>query len=74
MTPQEGIEMSDEARKEEIATEQVALTEYLNGYVYAGDGGDYEPNEFELALIQDALHGWVAERDRMMADIRAESR
>jgi hypothetical protein len=58
------------AIREEIATEQEALEQYLEEYEMFCDDGYYAPTEREAAMLQDALQGWVAERDKLMAAIR----
>lgn len=40
---------------------QAAITEYLKDYEYAGDGGDYLPNEKESELIMDAVQGVLSD-------------
>ncbi|AXQ68230.1 hypothetical protein HOT99_gp026 [Caulobacter phage CcrBL10] len=35
--------------------------DYLEGYEFRGDAGDYTPTEQEKVLLEDALHGFIAE-------------
>lgn len=51
-------------------TEEDRLTEYLDGYEWRGDDGDYTPNEHERLLIEDALRGWISE-EHLIAQARA---
>lgn len=39
------------------------LREYLDGYEFRGDDGDFSPNEWTRVLIEDALRGWMSEED-----------
>jgi hypothetical protein len=39
----------------------ITVEEYVDGYCWRGDEGDYTPNEHEKALLIDALHGAVEE-------------
>lgn len=39
----------------------MTVEEYVDGYCWRGDDGDYTPNEHEKALLIDALHGAVEE-------------
>lgn len=37
------------------------VREYVNSYELCGDDGDYTPNEREQLMIEDAIHGYIAE-------------
>lgn len=45
------------------ANELMTVEEYVDGYCWRGDEGDYTPNEQEKALLIDALHGAIGEVD-----------
>lgn len=61
----EGIE---DRRRAEVAAEQAAVEGYIADYVLSTEGPDYEPTDFERELIGDALQGWLADRERLMAE------
>ncbi len=58
--------MSEE-RKAYITAEQSATDDYVADYVCSTDGADYTPTDFERALVEDALNGFNAEREQMIA-------
>lgn len=58
-------------RRIEVETEQLALEAYINRYVLSTEDADYEPTEWERALIVDAMQGWLVDRPRLLAEHRA---
>lgn len=42
---------------------RMTIEEYVDGYCWRGDEGDYTPNEQEKAMLIDALHGADGEVD-----------
>lgn len=40
-----------------------SVAEYVREYEFRGDGGDYTPTEGERLLIEDALHGFLADHE-----------
>ena len=44
-----------------------AADEYLAEYVMTTEGNDYVPTEWERELIEDALHGFIAEHFAALA-------
>lgn len=35
---------------------------FVDDYYFAGDEGDFTPNEWQRAMIEDAIHGYLAEQ------------
>lgn len=66
-----------EVRRTIVAAEQSALEAYLGDYVMSTEdengcsGPDYEPNEWERSLIEDALQGYLVERDKAVREALA---
>lgn len=43
----------------EAVGDAMSIEDYVDGYCWRGDEGDYTPNESEKALLIDALHGAI---------------
>ena len=46
-----------------LAAVQEYIKEYLDGYEFGGDDGDYTPTEAESLLIDDVIQGLLAESE-----------
>jgi len=64
--------MSNEP-KSANAARLVSVNEYAAEYYFAGDGGDYTPNEFERCMIEDAIHGYLSQLDDAERALQARS-
>ena len=49
------------------------VEDYVAGYEFRGDGGDYMPNDQDRSLLIDAIHGAIGEMQDNLRNAQSEA-